>query len=135
MSTPDAVEGSCLCARITLTITRFARQVLACHCTQCRKQSGNYVTATAVADADLCIVGGEHLRWFAASKTAQRGFCSHCGSLLIWKRNNSNQTSVMAGCLDTPTGLTTIAHIYTAEKSDYYSLTDGLPQFEGTNSL
>ena len=36
----------------------------------------------------------------------------------------------MAGAIDTPTGLTSREHIYTADASDYYDITDGLAQFE-----
>ncbi len=122
------VSGSCLCGKVTLGITKFDRDVVACHCQQCRKQTGTYVSAAAVSDANLTIGGEEHIQWFAASEFARRGFCQHCGSLLLWKRNDSTSTSVMAGCLESPTGLSLVSHIYVADKGDYYSIDDGVPQ-------
>jgi hypothetical protein len=36
--------------------------------------------------------------------------------------------SIMAGTLDTPTGLSAVEHIFVADASDYYTIDDGLPQ-------
>ena len=35
----------------------------------------------------------------------------------------------MAGAFHAPTGLKGEAHIFVADKGDYYSIDDGLPQF------
>jgi len=107
----------------------FMRQNM-CHCQQCRKQTGHLVAATRVSDKGLELSGDEHLKWFAASDEAKRGFCKHCGSVLFWKSNDSDTTAVMAGSLESPTGLETTAHIFTAFKGDYYDITDGLPEYE-----
>ena len=40
-------------------------------------------------------------------------------------------TGIIAGSLDAPTGLKTMGHIFVAEKSDFYEITDGMPQYEG----
>lgn len=124
-----SVTGCCLCGRIKLEISAFSRDVVACHCQQCRKQTGTYVSAASVLDTCLRIDGVEYLKWYAASDSAKRGFCENCGSLLFWKRNGSDDTAVMAGCLEAPTGLSLIKHIFTADKGDYYKIADGLPQF------
>ena len=41
----------------------------------------------------------------------------------------------MAGTLDAPTGLAVKGHIFTADKGDYYDITDGLPQSEKANPI
>ncbi len=128
-----AVEGSCLCGKVSFTITELNRDVVVCHCKQCRKQTGHMVAATRVSDDKLLVTGSDQLTWFAASDDAKRGFCRHCGSLLFWKADNSPNTSVMAGSLESPTGLETACHIYTKYKGDYYAISDGLPQHEGTD--
>ena len=122
------VSGSCLCGQVKLTIDKLDRGVVYCHCTQCRKQSGHYYAATNAINDNLHIKGEEHISWYAASDTAQRGFCKHCGSVLFWKPENADYTAIMAGCLDAPTGLNEVSHIFTADKGDYYTLQDGLPQ-------
>ena len=123
------VKGSCLCGRIKLDIDELIRDVVVCHCQQCRKQTGHMVAATRVQDSGLTIIGEEHIKWYEASSEAKRGFCSHCGSLLLWKTNGSDATSVMAGCLESPTGLEIKSHIFTDYKGDYYELNDGVPTF------
>lgn len=128
MKAHHAVSGSCLCGEVTFTANELDRDVLVCHCQQCRKQTGHVVAATRVKDSDFVLSGEQHIRWFAASDHAKRGFCQHCGSTLFWKRNGSKTTSVMAGSLDAPTGLKTIGHIFTEHKGDYYDIADGLPQ-------
>jgi len=123
------VSGSCLCGKVNFEITEINRDVVMCHCQQCRKQTGHLVAATRINNDSIYIEGDEHLTWFAASEDAKRGFCKFCGSVLFWKRNNSDTTAVMAGSLETPTGLDTISHIFTEFKGDYYEITDGLPQY------
>ena len=77
----------------------------------------------------LVIDSEEHIRCYAASSTARRGCCGKCGTALFWKANDSDTTSVMAGCLDSPTGLAGKTRIYLADKGDDYTIDDDLPQF------
>ena len=121
--------GSCLCGAIKYTINGPLRDVTACHCSQCRKQSGHYYAATSAADADLIIEGGDNLTWYEASDDAKRGFCKTCGSALFWKNNGENKTSILAGSLDDDAGVKLIDHIFVADKGDYYEINDGVPAY------
>ncbi len=120
--------GGCHCGEVKFSVAGPMRDVVYCHCSQCRKQNGHFVAATACADDQLSLSGGENLTWYDASETARRGFCSRCGSLMFWKANGSASTSIMAGSLDLPTGLVASHHIHVADKGDYYDIADGLPQ-------
>ena len=60
----------------------------------------------------------------------QRGFCSGCGSSLYF-RAADGAFSVEAGVVDAPTGGWLARHIFVADKGDYYTLADGLPQHAG----
>ena len=121
-------QGSCLCGPVTFTATSAAREPAACHCTQCRKQSGHYWAAMQVLDDALTIKG--EVRWYAASPSAKRGFCPTCGSFLFWKGRDDPDTGVALGALDGPTGLRLERHIFTADKGDYYDINDDVPQEE-----
>lgn len=123
------ITGSCLCGKVNLAVSSFDREVVACHCTQCRKQTGHFVAATRVANEALSMSGEENLTWFQASNDAERGFCSTCGSILLWRANGSDHTSIMAGCLDAPTGLTLERHIFVDDKGDYYDIEPGALMF------
>ena len=107
------------------------RKVAFCHCAQCRRTSGHYVAATACATGDLKLVNDAGLKWYASSEIAERGFCAECGSSLFYRPNHGEHISIMAGTIDTPTGLKGNAHIFMADASDYYTIGDGLPQYPG----
>lgn len=121
-------RGSCLCGSVRFTATAAAKDPAACHCTQCRKQSGHYWAAMQVPDEALAVVG--EVRWYAASPLAKRGFCPTCGSFLFWKGLGEPDIGIALGALDGPTGLRLERHIFTADKGDYYDITDQVPQEE-----
>ncbi len=131
----STATGSCLCGTIRYSVTGALRQVVACHCTQCRKQSGHFYAATDVADSDLTIDDGGSLKWYAASSEAQRGFCGTCGSALFWKANGAKRTSILAGSLDNDAGIKLDRHIFVADKGAYYELDDELPIYARDDSV
>ena len=120
-------KGSCNCGEITWEATGEMREIVACHCSQCRKQTGLYYAATNVAD-DRLTVNGESLTWYQSSPEAKRGFCNICGSALFWKRNTDDFTSILVGSIDGDSGLEIDRHIFTTDKPDWYDITDGKPQ-------
>ncbi len=122
-------SGACLCRAVTFTTNAPLRDVIYCHCSQCRKQTGLYYAATNVPNDRLTMTGAENIRWFEASPHARRGFCQQCGSALFWQLNGAADTSVLAGAFDAPTGLVGSVHIFTSDKGDFYQITDDLPQF------
>lgn len=121
--------GGCLCGAVRYGVAGPMRSVVYCHCSQCRKQGGHYYAATSCSNDDLQVAGSQHLTWYRASESAHRGFCSKCGSALFWQGDGSADISILAGSLDLPTGLKADRHIYVADKGDYYTIDDGLPQF------
>ena len=122
--------GSCECGAVTFELSGDLRPSVACHCTQCRKTSGHYWSATQVASENLKITKTEGLKWYRSSPFAQRGFCQNCGSSLFWEKDGEGATSIGTGTLDGDTGLKTEMHICVADKGDYYDLTDDLPKQE-----
>ncbi len=124
------LKGSCECGAVRFELTGPMRAALACHCTQCRKTSGHYFVATAVANADLHLCADAGLAWYQSSANASRGFCAKCGSSLFWRAAGSGQVSVAMGALESPTNIEVSGHIYVADKGDYYQIEDGLPQME-----
>jgi len=121
--------GGCLCGAVSYRVMAPLRDVVACHCGQCRRTSGHHVAATAVERNAVEITGD--LTWYASSRDARRGFCPVCGANLFWERPGSGRISIFAGTLDAPTGLRLAGHIFVSDKGDYYGITDGLPQAEG----
>ncbi|HDZ75356.1 MAG TPA: GFA family protein [Aurantimonas coralicida] len=129
MPTGETIRtGRCLCGGVRFETRGSVRPVIFCHCDQCRRQSGLHYAATSVTDDQLAVIG-ETLAWYRSSPEARRGFCSTCGTLLFWKHDGLDQTSILAGAFDQPSGLVPSHHIYTASKADFYDIGDGLEQF------
>ena len=114
------MKGSCLCGAVRFETSAKASSVSACHCSQCRKQSGHIWASAEAPEAQVTVQG--EVRWFAASPKALRGFCPTCGSFLFWKETDDTMLSIALGAVDGPTGLRLERHIFTADKGDYYDL-------------
>jgi len=127
--------GGCLCGRVSYQITGPRRNIINCHCQNCRKTHGHIAAYTAVDKQDLVLTRQQSLKWFHdSSPDTWRGFCSECGSSLFWDaRSGNNRISVAAGSLDDSHELMTIGHVYISEAGDYYEISDALPQFEKSN--
>ncbi len=126
-------KGSCLCGAITFDVAGKLGFPEACHCAQCRKWTGHFLTSTEVPISALTVHGDNHISWCYSSQKARRGFCSKCGSSLFFDpldKEKHNWIGISMGAFDTPTDTRLALHIFVAEKGDYYDISDGLPQNE-----
>ena len=121
--------GGCYCGKVRYTTSGELPDIIVCHCTQCRRQSGHQYATTLTRHNQVVIFGDEHITWFNATQAARRGFCSQCGSHLFWL-NNHGDLAIMAASIDEPSGLKVASHIFTADKGDYYEILDDLPHYE-----
>lgn len=121
--------GSCICGAVSFEVTgTLLPPPDACHCFECRKQSGHFWVSTDVPRNSLKIEGSESLTWYRSSEKVRRGFCSACGSSLFWDPIRKDTIGIAMGAFDSPTDTRLGIHIFVAEKGDYYDITDGLPQ-------
>ena len=120
--------GACLCGRVRFRVVGPVSATDACHCVQCRKQTGHYFASCDVPKTALTVDGSDHVAWYASSASVRRGFCGRCGSTLFWDPIDRDLISVAMGAFDAPTGLRLHRHIFVAEQGDYYDIADGLPQ-------
>ncbi len=80
-------EGQCLCGAVRFRFALPSKWVAHCHCTLCQRAHGaGFVTwvgarseATEILDPDGA------LRWYSSSPRAERGFCSRCGSPMVFR--------------------------------------------------
>jgi hypothetical protein len=121
-------KGSCNCGAVTFEVSGELAPPDACHCTQCRKQSGHYFASTDVPRSALTVGGEDHVTWYRSSEKVRRGFCRHCGSALFWDPIGRERIGIAMGAFDAPTGTHLALHIFVADKGDYYDIADGLPQ-------
>ncbi len=107
------------------------RDVLNCHCGRCRRFSGHHVAGTRAARGDVSVVDRGSLRWYSPEPSVSYGFCVTCGSSLFWTTTARPEAiTIMAGCLDRPTGLRTAEAWWVAEHGDYHERARGLVEHE-----
>ena len=128
------MTGQCLCGAVRYRVYGQLRDVIVCHCWKCRRFHGHVGAYTSVRRDQLVLTEQSGLAWHRSvtdeTYDVHRGFCRECGSSLFWDPRGAPDIAIAAGSLDGPTGLKTIGHVWTSQKPDYYSITDGLPQFE-----
>ncbi|MEM7121730.1 MAG: GFA family protein [Pseudomonadota bacterium] len=125
------LKGTCLCGAVRLEVAgELEHPAEACHCSQCRKQSGHFLAAVNVRRTALTVHGEDKVTWYQSSDQVKRGFCSVCGSSLFWYPLMEDYafTSVAMGLFDSSTGGRLAKHTFVDDKGDYYDLDDGVPQ-------
>lgn len=125
------IRGGCLCGAVRLEIDEpLEHAAEACHCSQCRKQTGNFWVGINVRRSALRVMGEEAVCWYRSSPNVLRGFCSGCGSTLFWMPTIERYqwTAVALGCLEDTPELKISKHIFVRDKGRYYEILDGAPQ-------
>ncbi len=93
--------GRCLCGVVSYTIEGLLRDVVNCHCSQCRRFYGHFAAYTAAPRGAVSIHDqNRQLKWYRSSDKARRGFCRRCGSSLFWDADGSELLRIAAGTLD-----------------------------------
>ncbi len=123
--------GGGLCGKVRFSVTGPLREVVFCHCAQCRRQSGHPFAATSVDGGRFLLEGAGNSTGFAASDFARRGLCATCGMILFCKPEAEDHHAIMAGAFDRPEILKAGYHGFTGGRPDCYQISDGLPQYRG----
>ena len=135
-SSHEILSGGCLCGGVRYQLTGACRDIINCHCENCRRTHGHIAAYTSVNRSDLALVNQQTLQWYHdKSPDTYRGFCNRCGASLFWDaRDDRGKVAVSAGSLDDSGELKTIGHVYVSEAAKYYQINDELPRFETSNS-
>ena len=127
----QAITGGCQCGRVRYEVRGKLRDVIACHCIQCRRTSGHFVAATACRRRAFTLVKDDTLKWYLAVSGFRRGFCNECGSSLFFEEEGGDRISIAAGSLDESQGLKIASHIFASEAGDYYEIDAAVPVSQG----
>lgn len=117
-------QGSCLCGACHYTFEYDnIVTVGACHCTNCRKQSGGVIMGIhGVEDIDMS--GCSTLTWYESSEWAKRGFCSTCGSNLFWSMLDGSMVVPFAGSLTNFEDVVLVEEIFYDHKPAFYTFAE-----------
>lgn len=122
--------GGCLCGAVRYEVRGPLRDILVCHCHECRRWAGRAVAATAAELSDMEIVGGVTWRRSPLSEfRAERGNCAQCGSALFWRAESGPRLAIGAGTLDDPSQLQIAAHIWVEQGAKWEAPAAGVPAY------
>ena len=135
----DCIEGGCLCGDVRFSATLPSLWVAHCHCTLCRRAHGAAFVTWVGMDASRCAIDDprQQLRWYASSAGAERGFCSHCGSMLFFRSERwAGELHIARAQIDGDIDRTPQAHVFWDTHVDWVQLDadDGLPRKANPNA-
>ena len=128
-------RGSCLCGRVTFSISGSVEDICACHCSQCRKAYGTAFGAIAVCKYEdfKYESGAELVSSYVQTSNVTRRFCSICGSNLPILEEGDPHVGVPAGLLDDDPGIPISEHIFVGSKAPWWKFENDAPCFEGAS--
>jgi len=112
-------RGLCLCKNVKILAPSIRRKVWACHCDMCQRWGGGPLLSVDCGD-DVRFEGGEYVAVYDSSVSADRGFCSCCGSHLFYRTKDDNCYFIPAGILDDSEGFELDIQVFTDTKPGYY---------------
>lgn len=126
-------EGGCQCGRVRFEIHGPIRNIIYCHCSQCRKAQGSaFATNGIVSVNDFRLISGQdYLKGYEATADQTKYFCHHCGSPIMSERKSiPAEVRVRLGTIDSDITERPQAHIFTTSKANWETIEGDLPQYE-----
>ncbi len=126
------VTGGCLCGRIRYQAEVFLHNGYICHCTVCRRSTGQPAEITVLIKAGTLTYLNEEPKYFSSSSHGKRGFCPECGSRIVWQALSPEDdwlTNITVGSLDRPAEARMSRHIYADTQLPWYQVCEDLPKF------
>jgi hypothetical protein len=126
-------QGGCLCGTVRFEVHGPIRNIVYCHCSQCRKAQGSAFATNGVVEAsDLHFVAGEdNLSRFAQSPDQARYFCQSCGSPIYSESTaRPHLRRIRLGTLESAIEERPMAHIFASSKADWEEICGDLPQYD-----
>jgi len=127
-------KGGCLCGTVRFEITAGIRNIVYCHCSQCRKVQGSAFATNGIVDSKhFNILSGEsELTGFESSPGQIKYFCKHCGSPIISKNASTpDDVRIRLGVIESDINERPSAHIFSSSKANWEKIEGDLPQYEG----
>lgn len=93
-------HGKCLCGAVSVRLaSQDSLSMSVCHCGICRRWSGGPFMTLECHKAPV-IEGAEHVRTYASSDWAERGFCTVCGTHIFYRLREHEFYAVPVGLFE-----------------------------------
>lgn len=120
----ESISGSCLCGRVSFTVTGPFDAFHWCHCSRCRKDTGSaHASNVFTRPGHIEWLGGEDLvRRFdlPEAKRYAKAFCTHCGSPVPYLNRSGTALIIPAGTLDRDPGIPPGDNIHWSSRAPWY---------------
>ena len=127
-------QGKCFCGEVHITVNGKISDIIHCHCSLCRKNSGTaFATNGFINTADFEVTSGKSsLSTFSFKPGRYRHFCSQCGSP-VYSSNEDDQTRLIIrlGIIDSEINERPISHNFVSSKANWEDLEADLPRYDG----
>lgn len=130
----DAMTGRCNCGAVTWRIDGAPLAVAACHCTNCRAQSGAAYSVNIVAKSREVTLEGPFKTFedktTASGQPVMRQFCGECGSpIRSVITANPAVVAIKAGTADEAGSFAPTIHVWTQSKLSWVEIPGNVPSF------
>lgn len=132
MNAENRALGSCYCGSVKFMIDLPVKGCVHCHCLNCRRAHGAaLVTWVAVTIESFKVAGRENLKWFQSSLHSRRGFCTHCGTHLLYMSTHfPGDVHVTRASLVGDVDIPIKAHLHFDQHVDWFPFDDDLPRLK-----
>ena len=128
-----SVRGECLCGTVKFEVTLPTKWCAHCHCTLCRRSHGAaFVTWFGVeTDQFKFIQGEEKLTWYHSSQESKRGFCTNCGSHILFRSTKwPGETHLTLSNMIDPIDRQPQVHVFFDTHVGWLEFNDDLPRYD-----
>ena len=126
-------RGKCLCGEVEIRIDGDISDIIHCHCSLCRKNSGTaFATNGFINASDFEILSGaENLSTFTFKHGRHGHFCRHSGSP-VYSANEQDPARyrIRLGILDSDITERPISHNFVSSKANWEELDAALPRYD-----
>ena len=126
-------RGECLCGTVKFEVTLPTKWCAHCHCTLCRRSHGAaFVTWFGVeTDQFKFIQGEEKLTWYHSSQESKRGFCTNCGSHILFRSTKwPGETHLTLSNMIDPIDRQPQVHVFFDTHVGWLEFNDDLPRYD-----
>lgn len=126
-------KGSCLCGAVKVEITGSISDIIHCHCSLCRKNSGTaFATNGFINASEFKVLDPDNKVGSYEFKVGKkRHFCTVCASP-IFSSNADNPTKlrIRLGLLDSAITERPVSHNFVSSKANWENLDAELPRYD-----
>jgi len=98
----EVKTGGCQCGAVRFRVEGKLGEASICHCRMCQKAFGSFFAPLVDVDtSDLTWTRGKPT-YFESSDVVNRGFCSNCGTPLVFAYRDYHLTGLAIGAFDDP---------------------------------